>query len=284
MSSLEERRDAAGSMLAFWSDMRIVDIPPEWLPFLAYGLLLIALAAAETLLPLHRTSEEAGGRIATNFAMGLLNAALLAALPLSSVIPAEWAREMKVGLFNAVATPALIAFSATIAIRSLAGYALHRLSHAVPLLWRVHRVHHCDTAVDLSTGFRNHPIETLFMAVGLALAATVFGLSVPALLAYEIAAACFVLWGHANLRLPAGLDRALGWLLVTPAMHHVHHSARQPETDSNFGEVFSLWDRVFGTYRHLDAAEIAAMRIGLGESSDREAGRLVAQLCAPLRS
>ena len=122
------------------------------------------------------------------------------------------------------------------------------------------------------------------MAGGLGIAAILFGLSVEGLIGYEIGAAGFALWGHANLHLPADLDEALRWLLVTPAMHHVHHSARQAETDSNFGEVFSLWDRLFGTYRHLNEDEVAAMRIGLGESGDQEAGRLIVQLRAPLRS
>lgn len=274
-------------MPAFLSTVR--HFGPETVPagrllFIGYWLLLIALAAAESLWPLHRPFQETKGRIAVNFAMGLLNAALSTVLPLSGVLAAEWARRNGVGLLNGIPIPASAAFVVSIGTMSLAAYWLHRLEHTVPLLWRMHCIHHCDTAVDLSTGFRNHPFETLFIAASLGAIAAVFGLSVPALLIYGAAAGVFALWSHANLHLPARCDRALRVLAVTPAMHRVHHSARRAETDSNFGEVFSVWDRLFGTYRALDGSALAAMRIGLGDREDRDAGRLLRQLGLPLRS
>jgi sterol desaturase/sphingolipid hydroxylase (fatty acid hydroxylase superfamily) len=255
-----------------------------WLPVIGYWLFLIALAAAELFWPLHRPLPETKGRIVVNFAMGLLNAALFTILPLSGVLAAEWARRNGVGLLNGIAIPAPAAFVVSIGTMSLAAYWLHRLEHAVPFLWRMHCVHHCDTAVDLSTGFRNHPFETLFMVAALGAVAVALGLSAPALIAYGAAAGAFALWSHANLRLPARCDRALRAVAVTPTMHHIHHSARRAETDSNFGEVFSLWDRLFGTYRALDENELAAMRVGLGDGEDRDAGRLLRQLGLPLRS
>jgi sterol desaturase/sphingolipid hydroxylase (fatty acid hydroxylase superfamily) len=151
------------------------------------------------------------------------------------------------------------------------------------LLWRLHRVHHCDTAVDLSTGLRQHPAESLYVAAALAGLAIAFGFSVPALAAYELAASIFALWTHANLRLPGPAERGLGWLFATPALHHVHHSATQAETDSNYGELLILWDRLFGTWQRLDEEALGQARFGLGDSHDRDAPRLVAQLASPLK-
>jgi sterol desaturase/sphingolipid hydroxylase (fatty acid hydroxylase superfamily) len=147
----------------------------------------------------------------------------------------------------------------------------------------VHRVHHADTAVDLSTGFRHHPLELLYVAVCYLAMAVVLGLSPIALIAYEGAAVLLSLWSHANLRLPQAADRLLAAVLVTPALHHVHHSAHQTETDSNYGELFSLWDRLFGTLTRLDEDQLRAMRAGLGAEHDAAAAHLGRQLLLPLR-
>lgn len=253
-----------------------------WLLFGGFWLLLFALAAAETLRPLYVEPVEAEGRLLTNFAMGLIAAALYTLLPLTSVAAAQWAEAEKFGLLNAVPVPATLAAGFTLLAWSLANYWLHRVFHFWPWLWRLHRIHHADTAVDLSTGFRNHPGEVLTTALARAGLAAALGLSVPALIAYEAAAFAAVMWSHANLRLPAPADRILRWLLVTPAMHHVHHSAARHETDSNYGELLSLWDRLFGTYRPSDPDSLAAARLGLGESADQDSASLRRQLLSPL--
>jgi sterol desaturase/sphingolipid hydroxylase (fatty acid hydroxylase superfamily) len=253
-----------------------------WLLFGGFWLLLLALAAAETLRPIHAAPVEGRGRLATNFAMGLLAALLYTLLPLTSVAAAGWAELRGIGLLNLAAVPAPAAAALTVIAWSLANYALHRIFHASPWLWRLHRVHHADTAVDLSTGFRNHPGEVVAAALVRAVVAVALGLSVPALIVYEAAAFVSAMWTHANLRLPGPLDRALRWLLVTPAMHHVHHSARRCETDSNYGELLSVWDRAFGTYRPSDLDSLAKTRLGLGEESDRGAASLRRQLLSPL--
>lgn len=258
-------------------------IPPGWLPAAGFLLLLTLLAMAELFSPLHRTTREGKGRLTTNFGLGILNALIFAALPLSTLLAAETARLHQLGLTHWLALPVWAAVALTLLIRSLANYGLHRAAHAVPLLWRMHRVHHCDTAVDLSTGLRHHPGEVLYVAILLAAIAILFGFSVPALAAYELAAAGFALWTHANLRLPYWAERGLGILFVTPALHHVHHSAAQAETDSNYGELLILWDRLFGTCRRLDPGELRTVRFGLGDGHDEAAPRLLAQLAAPLR-
>jgi sterol desaturase/sphingolipid hydroxylase (fatty acid hydroxylase superfamily) len=253
-----------------------------WLLFGGFWLFLLALAAAEMLRPLHASPVEARGRLLTNFAMGLITAAFYTVLPLTSVAAAQWAHSENFGLLHSVPLPAWAATGATVLAWSLANYWLHRAFHLWPWLWRLHRIHHCDTAVDLSTGFRNHPGEVLATALVRAGFAAALGLSVPALIAYEAAAFAAAMWSHANLCLPAATDRMLRWLLVTPAMHHVHHSAERCETDSNYGELLSVWDRLFGTYRPSDSDSLATARLGLGESADEGAGSLRRQLLSPL--
>jgi sterol desaturase/sphingolipid hydroxylase (fatty acid hydroxylase superfamily) len=254
----------------------------DWLPLAAFWLLLFLLAAAETLYPLHRAPREGKGRLVANFGLGVINAALLSAAPVAAVAAAQWAQQQGVGLLNTMALPFAATAAATLLVRSFAAYAMHRISHSWPWLWRLHRVHHSDTAVDLSTSFRNHPFELTFALAWRAAVTVAFGLDPLTLVAYEAAAAAFALWDHANLRLPARLDQALRLVLVTPAMHHVHHSAARAETDSNYGDVISLWDRLFGTYRQLGEAEVRAARFGLGDAEDEGAASLVAQLRSPL--
>jgi sterol desaturase/sphingolipid hydroxylase (fatty acid hydroxylase superfamily) len=168
------------------------------------------------------------------------------------------------------------------------------------MLWRVHSIHHTDTAVDISTGFRHHPLELLFVAAGHAAVAVALGLSAPGLMAYAAVAVGLTIWTHANLRVPPRLEQWLRLLFVTPAMHHAHHSASQPVitpamhhahhsasqpvTDSNYGELFSIWDRCFGTYTSLSEEALRATRFGLGESHDPNAGCILEQLRLPFAS
>lgn len=255
----------------------------EWLPMAGGLLLIVVVLWLETALPIHRAPKEGKGRLVANFGLGAINFSLFAILPLSSVLAAGIAESQGFGLLNAIAIPAAAAFVATILARSLVSYALHVLAHRVPLLWRMHRVHHADTAVDLSTGFRHHPFELIFAAACHGAAAVLLGLSVPALIAYEAAAVALSLWSHANLRLPARVERLAAFVLVTPAAHHVHHSSRSHETDTNFGEVFLLWDCLFGTLKRRDHSEVAAIPIGLGAEHDADAASLFRQLLSPFR-
>jgi sterol desaturase/sphingolipid hydroxylase (fatty acid hydroxylase superfamily) len=261
----------------------LAGIPTAWLPFAGFALLMVLLALAERARPIHQSPREGPGRPIANFGLGVVNALLFSLLPLSTVAAADWARRADLGLFHWLALPAMAAIPLTVLLRSLAGYALHRLAHAVPMLWRMHSVHHCDTAVDLSTGLRHHPAELLYVAFALAGIAALLGLSAPALAGYELAAAGFGLWTHANWCMPSRLERALGWLLATPAVHHVHHSSAQVETDSNYGELLIVWDRLFGSYRRLDGARLRGLRPGLGGHHDAEAADLLVQLGAPFR-
>lgn len=249
---------------------------------LVYWLVLFLFVGLEFFAPqfqdLHRDR-----RWPTNFGLGLIVMAVIPLTPISALWASQWAQRHGIGLLNLLGDSWWVfAVIATIAIQSFASYATHLLFHKAPCLWRVHRVHHFDTAVDVSTGLRHHPLELLLMLVIDVPVAVVFGLVSWALIIYGTADAMFALFSHANIRLPASLDRTLRLMLVTPRIHAVHHSAHNPETDSNYGNVFTIWDRIFGTYCDLRADRPEAIQFGLVELRDQRASDLWWQLKSPI--
>ena len=163
-------------------------------------------------------------------------------------------------------------------------YAAHRLEHSVFALWRMHVVHHSDSELDTSTGFRRFPVEYV---LNMALGVVVFiALGLPGWVgvAYGVIGYAVGMTQHANVRLlPPSVDRALQWVLVTPDMHRVHHSVRRAEHDSNYGNVLSIWDHLFGTYRALSVEEHAAMTFGIAEFRDSAEARPDRVLLQPFR-
>ena len=202
-------------------------------------------------------------------------------VPVSIVWAAQWANLNNVGLLNQIAHPLWIGVAVTLVIRSLAGYLVHVLMHKVPLFWRLHRVHHLDTHLDVSTSLRSHPAEPVVNLVITLPVAVIFGMTPWVLIIYELVDAIVNAFSHANLRMPHGLDRRLRWVFVTPNMHCIHHSSYQPETDSNYGQVFAFWDRLFGTYRHAPARGYDELQIGLAEIRDQRASDIWWQLKSP---
>jgi len=153
------------------------------------------------------------------------------------------------GLLNALALPAWAALPLAIVLLDLAIYCQHVIFHAVPTLWRLHRVHHADLEFDVTTGTRFHPLEIL-VSTGIKCAAiAAIGAPVIAVLAFEVLLNATAMFNHANASLPARAERWLRWFVVTPDMHRIHHSVRYEESSSNFGFSLPWWDRVFGTYR-----------------------------------
>ena len=174
-------------------------------------------------------------------------------------------------LFHAIDVPPPLAFAATLVVLDGARYALHRMIHQVPLLWRLHRVHHSDVDYDLTVGLRFHPIEAL--AVNAALVGVVLALGAPfwAVVASDALTIAHGFFAHGNVALPAVVDRALRRFVVTPAMHVTHHSVERDEAGSNLGSVLPWWDRLFGTYRENARAGDA---IVFGLADERDASRL----------
>jgi sterol desaturase/sphingolipid hydroxylase (fatty acid hydroxylase superfamily) len=170
---------------------------------------------------------------------------------------------------------------AAIVALDLAVYLQHVLFHAVPVLWRLHRVHHADTDFDVTTGTRFHPIEIL-VSTGIKCAAVAaIGAPAMAVLAFEVILNATAMFNHANARLPESVDRWLRRLVVTPDMHRVHHSLVRRETNSNFGFNLPYWDRLFGTYRAQPAHGHAGMTIGLEAFRDPKEVRLDRMLLQP---
>ncbi len=245
--------------------------------------ILAVMAAWETLAPRRRLATGKPVRWASN--LGLVVLDTLAArllVPLGAVGVAVLAEERGWGLFHNVALPAWLVFVLSVVALDLAIYVQHVLFHAVPLLWRLHMVHHADLDVDVSTGVRFHTLEIL-LSLGIKGAAVVLlGAPAPAVLVFEVLLNATSMFSHGNVRLPARLDRALRLIVVTPDMHRVHHSVHPRETNSNFGFNLPWWDYLFGTYRARPAAGQEGMTIGLEQFRDeRVAGRLHWMLLLP---
>ena len=187
------------------------------------------------------------------------------------------------GLFNLVTLPLWLEFLLALILLDLAVYLQHRLFHHVPALWRLHRMHHADTDLDVTTGARFHPVEIL-VSLGIKLL-TIFplGAAPPAVLLFEIALNASSMFNHSNVRVAPAIERLLRWLVVTPDMHRVHHSVVRRETDSNFGFNFPWWDRLFGTYRSQPEAGHDAMTLGIGQFRDPRERRLGRMLTQPFR-
>jgi sterol desaturase/sphingolipid hydroxylase (fatty acid hydroxylase superfamily) len=203
--------------------------------------------------------------------------------PAGAVGLALWLAERGWGLFNMVATPAWLAIPLSVLVLDLAIYGQHVAFHAVPLLWRFHRMHHADLDFDVTTGLRFHPVE-IALSLGIKLAVVaVLGPPAVAVLIFEVLLNGTSLFNHANLRLPGVVDRLLRRVVVTPDMHRVHHSVVRAETDSNFGFNLTWWDRLFGTYRDQPAAGHEGMTIGIPLFRAPEELRLHRMLLQPLR-
>lgn len=247
---------------------------------------LVAILAWELIAPLRAGTDKPSRRLLTNFGLWLVNVLVARLLPLASAVGlAIWARDAGFGLFNLdrFRLPLPAAIVAAVLVLDLAVYWVHRLLHWQALGWRLHRVHHSDIDFDVTTGLRNHPLEALLVPFLMLPVTLLIGAPPEALALSGLAMAVMDSFTHANIGLPPVIERPLRWLLVTPAMHRIHHSAEQRETDSNFGMFLSFWDRLFGTYVAQPAGGHLAMRVGLAEFRTAQDGRLDQMLMNPLR-
>ncbi len=237
--------------------------------------LFVLFAGLEVLVPRRSRSLTRGRRWATNLVLTVLNTfalrGLAFVLPLLAIGAALDARAQGWGLLNRVNWPHWAELLLAVLILDLAIWTQHLVTHKVPVFWRFHRVHHADRDMDVTTGFRFHPVEIL-ASMGLKIGLIyLLGPSALAVLVFEILLSGTALFNHANVALPAPLDRALRLVLVTPDMHRVHHSARRDEHDSNYGFALSLWDRIFRTYVPEPMAGHDAMTVGLEWQDDKPA-------------
>jgi sterol desaturase/sphingolipid hydroxylase (fatty acid hydroxylase superfamily) len=251
--------------------------------FVLFFVLFILFAGAEVVTPRRPGPMHRRTRWVTNL-LTTLNVVVLSLLPVTFFRIAVWARERDLGLLNAVALPLGVMVVANLLARGFISFFTHFLMHKVPVLWRVHRVHHLDTELDVTTTVRFHPVEFLVALVPGAALIVTLGLSPWVLLFYEILDAAITLFSHANVRVPAAVDRVLRYVIVTPDLHRVHHSAWQTETDSNFSAVFPIWDIAFRTFRTATREPQESMTLGLEEVRDDRAQRLGWLLASPLHA
>jgi sterol desaturase/sphingolipid hydroxylase (fatty acid hydroxylase superfamily) len=249
----------------------------------------VAMAAWELVAPRRRLGVGRPRRWPSNLAIAALNVAVVRVLiPVAAIDVAGLGELQNWGLFNNLA-PAFDQYLPwavivpSVILLDLAIYLQHVMFHAVPALWRLHRMHHADLDFDVTTGVRFHPGEILISAVIKLAAVVSIGAPPQAVLAFEVVLNATSMFNHSNVRLPAGADRVLRLFMVTPDMHRVHHSVVRAETNSNFGFNLSWWDRWMGTYRAQPAAGHLGMTIGLEQFRDPAELRLDRMLLQPWR-
>jgi sterol desaturase/sphingolipid hydroxylase (fatty acid hydroxylase superfamily) len=168
-----------------------------------------------------------------------------------------WTAEFHFGLLYLVALPFWLRALVGLALLDLIGaYLIHWIEHRVKWMWKFHIIHHVDRYVDVTTANRHHPVESLFRALFTLLAVWISGSPVWLLMMYQSLSVLFAQFNHANIHFPAKVDRVLSWVIVSPDMHKVHHHYRQPLTDSNYGNIFAFWDRLFGTFTREDPEKL----------------------------
>jgi sterol desaturase/sphingolipid hydroxylase (fatty acid hydroxylase superfamily) len=245
---------------------------------------LLAMAIWEVAAPRRRREIPRLVRWSNNIGVVIVDTLLVRlSFPIVAVGLAIIAEESGWGLFNIFDVPYWIAFIVSVLAFDLAIYLQHVMFHAVPALWRLHRMHHADLEFDVSTGLRFHPVEIL-LSMGIKLAVVVaLGPPAIAVLVFEVLLNATSMFNHSNIRIPARIDRFLRLLVVTPDMHRVHHSIHPSETNSNFGFNLPWWDRLLGTYRPQPREGHETMTIGIEQFRTRRDLWLDRMLIQPLR-
>ncbi len=241
------------------------------------------MAVWELLAPRRKAMLGRQQRWSANIGLVILNSIVLRLLfPAAAVGVAVYATQQGWGLMHLLSVPLLPAVVISVVLLDLIIYLQHVMVHKVPVLWRLHRVHHADLDYDVTTGARFHTLEIVLSMLIKFAAILLFGVPVVAVVIFEVVLNATAMFNHSNIRLPEPIDRVLRYLLVTPDMHRVHHSIEYDETNSNFGFNLPLWDRLFGTYRAQPRAGHTDMIIGLSNFRDpHQVNHLTGMLVMP---
>jgi sterol desaturase/sphingolipid hydroxylase (fatty acid hydroxylase superfamily) len=203
----------------------------------------------------------------TNLFFTLTTAAVNLGFAFLIVKASEWTSAERFGVLYLINLPAwLHAILALLLLDFIGAYLVHLIQHKIAWMWHFHKIHHTDTAIDATTALRHHPIESVFRVVALFVAIVVAGVPIWMVMLYQTISAFMSQFNHANIHLPHWLDKGLSWIIVSPDMHKVHHSRYQPETDSNYANIFSIWDRLFGTF--VTVKDTTSISYGLDEYQD----------------
>lgn len=260
----------------------------EWLinssedfQFLLFFGLLLLLMALEFVFAYRKVKR--GKRWFTNFVLTVIAIVAMMALPFSFISSAKYAEDKSWGLLNQFEIHWIALLVIALLVRAFISFFTHYLAHKIPFAWRIHRVHHMDTEMDVSTNVRFHPFEFFFNTLIGVPIILLFGLPVWALMFYELLDVVVTLVSHANLSFPKPIEKTLRYVIVTPDLHRIHHSSYQPETDSNFGAVFPIWDMIFRTYRTQTKSEAKQMSLGLEEVRDERKDSILWLLISPFK-
>ena len=242
------------------------------------------MALWEVMAPCRSQDTGRWLRWPNNLGVAVINAVVVRVLfPSAAVGAAMIARDHQWGLFNLLPAPRWAAAAVSVILLDLAVYAQHVAFHAVPPLWRLHRMHHADLEFDVTTGLRFHPAEIVLSMLIKSAIVLLLGAPAVAVVIFEVVLNATAMFNHGNVRMALPLDRLLRMIVVTPDMHRVHHSVSRRETDSNFGFSLPWWDHLFGTYRAQPEAGHEEMAIGIGQFRDPGASRLDRMLTQPFR-
>jgi len=211
--------------------------------------MFVFFAAAEMIIPLHRSNGRVTFRWFTNFSMTLVIVLIFKlGSPVVALVTASLAEHFEIGVFNHVDLSLPLVLLLGIVVLDLKQYVFHWLMHYFDALWRIHQVHHSDVEIDLTTGFRFHPLEAILSELTNIIVVVALGIPAEVLLLRYLMIFYFNFFSHGNFYISPTLDRYLKWVLVTPSMHHLHHAMDKTAANHNFGVFFTFWDRLFGTY------------------------------------
>ena len=249
-----------------------------------FGMLLL-MGIWEVIAPRRKLTVSKALRWANNLGLVFFNSLLLRlAFPAAAVGVATIAAEQGWGLLNYYMPPFWLAVVASVVVMDFIIWLQHVMFHSIPMLWRLHRMHHADLDYDLTTGARFHPIEIFLSMIIKFATILLLGPPVVAVVIFEVLLNATAMFNHANVRLPQSVDRVLRWLLVTPDMHRVHHSVEDDEANSNFGFNLPWWDRLLGTYRDQPRGDHESMTIGIRRYREtRDVSWLPGMLLLPFR-
>ncbi len=249
-----------------------------------FASVFIVMVAAEAAFPRKKRTQARGRRWFTNLALVVLDtAALRIVFPILAIGMAAYANEQGWGLLAIINLPVWLEITIAILLLDFAIYGQHVASHKIPIFWRIHKVHHADRDIDVTTGARFHPIEIVLSMAYKLLCVVVIGPAATAVFMFEVILNASAMFNHSNVKLPLALDRWVRVIIVTPDMHRVHHSVIRHETDSNYGFFLSAWDRFFKTYTSQPERGHDEVTIGLSEHQTEQPSSLLWSLFLPFR-
>lgn len=243
------------NIITYFSNLE--ERPLERMAFLVGGMLFFwILEGAIPLLTL-RFRKTRLQHALKNFGLTIIHLIIHTLLALVIIQISDWSAANGFGLvyWTGAGIGATVLITLVV-VDFFGGWFVHIVEHKWKFFWRFHVVHHADTNVDVTTGLRHHPVESVIRGLFFFMGIAVTGAPMYAVMIYQTILVFFTAFEHANIRLPAWLDRSLSYIFISPNMHKVHHHWKQPYTDSNYGAIFSIWDRLLGTYRHLDPQKL----------------------------